>query len=225
MNKFRYTLLLAPLLTGCDSATIKEAPAVYFAEPFPADAPDLATFPAAQQGTYHLAGDTTQQLLIGQSVVWRRKVEVRTVSRADYESDSILSKLEPGNRVLVEGFTYRPLQIKADTVRLELSRADTLFSLHWPGKSRLRYWLGSYYLNMPEAAGWRVRRLLLDGPRVRWQAPSPDQLRLAQLPASLVHQTRLKGGDQWELRPASLPQARQVALAPDLWVGTDVHER
>jgi len=226
MSMLRYVLGLAGLgLAGCGPWSIEEAPNVSFAAPFPAYAADLPAFPAQQQGIYRLPGDTMQYLFIEAQTVWRQRIEAVRLSRANFKGSAGGAEAKPGGWQVHSSLRYRVVRTSADSVWLEMGHPDTLFSLHRTPDARLRYWLGSYYLNTPKAGWWRVRRLVPDGPRVRWQAPSPDSLRLAKLPAAIVRLSRPASGKRWQLRPASPAQARQVAHYEGLWVGEFVYER
>lgn len=209
------------LLAGCEEKTTESERmyGVEFAQPFPIQSTDKASFPVRHQGVY-TAADSVTSLCIGPTAVWQQQLRKETVSRQ--QSDSTQHHYH-----LAADSTYRDFEGKLhylrlvgrDSVRDSWLWCDTIFALAGPNAGHLRKFQGRYYLNTPDenAAHWRVQRLEIAGHHLIWQTLGQDTLRLRALDTATVRPHRSQSFSFFLLRPAPGPQTRHVGDYAGLW--------
>ena len=211
--KARYYLLGCLALAGCDAQQLEEAEpvVVYFAEPFPANAPDLSGFLPHDCQQYTAVGDTERVFRVSAKVLTASYVESLNLRGALLDSARLPRR--PGQGQVQA--------LAADSFRLRAETLDTLLNLAGPQRTRLRRYRGVYYISTPaylDSTKWVVRRISLADRHITWQLFNPDSLRVRALAPGIVQQRRAKG----QLRLTLVPQARwairQVAGYAGLWL-------
>ncbi len=209
------------VLTACDGGL-----EVRFAQPFPAQAADMAVFPARHRAVY-TAADSNKSLCIGHTAVWRQELLQVTLGRN--QLDSMHRRLRADTTYAEKDGTLHYLKwVGRDSVRDSRLWTDTIFTLTGPSPGVLRRFQGRYYLNTPTDDGdkWQVQRLEIDGPRLSWQAFGTDTLRLLALDPATVRYHREHGAlTSFQLMPAPGPQTRRVGRYAGLWDTQDHYRR
>ncbi|MBF9141818.1 hypothetical protein [Hymenobacter properus] len=209
------------LLTACD-----DGPEVRFAQPFPAQAADMASFPPRHRGVY-TAADSGKSLCIGRTAVWRQ--ELQRVMGSRRQADSALHyHLHTDTTYEQDGHLHYVHLMGRDSVRDSWLWIDTIFSLVGAEAGKLRRFQGRYYLNNPTDANdkWRVERLEIDGTRLNWQTLGADTLRLLVLNRGTVRYRRENGAlTSIRLAPATAAQARQLGRSAGLWETQETYQR
>ena len=204
------------LLIACDDQ------AVSFGHPFPASAPDITAFPARHQGRYVAPEDSTYELRISAHAIWTAQLSSTRLSRHQLDSLKIpVSGRGWGAWRQLDQQRYRLRAAPADSVWLDAWSTDTICNLEADFGGHLRWWHGAYYLS--KAIGnadtyWDVERFVLDGRRLSREGLGNDTLRIAVLPAGVVH--RIAATDEsprFQLNPTTRQQERQIASYDGLW--------
>ena len=207
------------LLTACDDGL-----EVRFAQPFPAEAADMAVFPARHRGVY-TAADSGKSLCIGRTAVWRQELQQTLASRR--EADSVLHHHLQADTTYEEGGHLHYVRLLGrDSVRVSWLWTDTVFTLAGPGV--LRRFQGRYYLNTPDDSGdkWQVQRLEIDGLTLRWQTFGTDTLRLLAMDPATVRYHRENGRlTSFQLVPATGQQTRRLGRYEGLWDTQEAYRR
>ncbi|MGY3089146.1 hypothetical protein ACVWYF_002186 [Hymenobacter sp. UYAg731] len=208
------------LLTACD-----EGLEVRFVQPFPAQAGDMAVFPARECAVY-TAKDSSKSLCIGRTAVWRQELQTWLLSRHQLELAN--HQLRADSTYEQDGHLHSLRLIGRDSVRDSWLWTDTIFTLAGPRAGKLRRFQGRYYLNIPTDSDdkWRVERLEIDGWRIRWQSFGRDTLRLLALDPATVHYQRQNGAlTSFQLTPAPGAQTRRVGRYAGLWETVEQYQR
>lgn len=211
------------LLTACDGGW-----EVAFREPFPAQAADIAAFPARHQGVY-TAADPGNSLCIGRTAVWRQELQTTTDSRHYF--DSLGYKLRADSTYLDHHTLHYLHRVGTDSVRDSWLWTDTIFSISGERPGHLRRFQGRYYLNGTEDAQtdttekWQVQRLEIVGHHLRWQQLGTDTLRLGALAPGTVRYHRRNGISYFRLAPASPVEARRIGRYEGLWEPAREYDR
>ncbi len=208
------------LLTACD-----EGLEVRFAQPFPAQAADMAVFPARDRAVY-TAQDSSKSLCIGRTAVWRQELQTQLLSR--HELELAKHRLRADSTYEQDGHLHSLRLMGRDSVRDSWLWTDTIFTLTGPDAGKLRRFQGRYYLNQPTDSGnkWRVERLEIDGWCVRWQTFGKDTLRLLALEPATVHYQRQHGAlTSFKLTPEPGAQMRRVGRYAGLWETVEQYQR
>jgi hypothetical protein len=208
------------LLTACDKAV-----EVTFAQPFPAQAPNMRAFPARHRAVY-TAADSNQSLCVGARAVWCQELRSQIISR--HEADSVLQhRLTADTTYQEDGRLHYVKLMGRDSVRNSWLAIDTVFTLTGSTPGRLRRFQGRYYLNTPDdmGNGWQVQRLEIEGSRLTWQYLGQDTLRLLALDTATVRVRREKGNAHFELAPAPGTQTHRVGHYAGLWETVESYKR
>ncbi|MFD2721291.1 hypothetical protein ACFST9_21425 [Hymenobacter monticola] len=209
------------LLAACD-----DGPEVRFVQPFPAQAADMAVFPARHRGVY-TAADVGKSLCIGRTAVWRQELQ-RVMSTRRQADSALRYHLRADTTYEQEGRLHYVHLVGRDSVRDSWLWTDTIFTLAGTEAGKLRRFQGRYYLNSPTDLKdkWKVERLEIDGLGLNWQTLGTDTLRLQVLAPGTVRYHREKGAltSIW-LTPASREQARQVGRYAGLWETQETYQR
>lgn len=168
----RYLFLpLLLSLVACD-----EGADIALTEPLPVGSTDLTAFVPRHRGIYVEPADTSMQLEVLPTLV-RRRFWITDGPFHWRQLDSVRQDIHGAPPLAV---CTDP--IGADSFRLRVLAADTIFRLGRPTEARLRFKGGSYYLNEPaDTLGvWHARRLELHGRQARLYVFSDDTVRLRQ---------------------------------------------
>lgn len=212
------------LLAGCDGGW-----SVQFAGPFPAQAADMAEFPARHRGVY-TAADSSSSVCIGRTAVWVQALETQRLSR--YEFDSLGYRLRADSTYLNGGKLHYLHLMGRDSVRDSWLRTDTIFSIGSSfGAGHLRRFQGRYYLSTYSGTAahridmWDVERLEINGRHLLRQRLGNDTLRLGALAPATVHYTRYDGTSYFQIVPGTLAETRRVGRYEGLWETIEEYER
>ncbi|MCI1186737.1 hypothetical protein MON38_04855 [Hymenobacter sp. DH14] len=212
------------LLVSCDGGW-----AVTFAGPFPAQAADMAEFPARHRGVY-TADDSTSSVCIGRTAVWVQELETQRHSR--HEFDSLGFRLRADSTYLAGGKLHYLHQIGRDSVRDSWLRTDTIFTIGDSfGTGHLRRFQGRYYLSIYDGTAahrvdmWDVERLEIKGRHLLRQRLGTDTLRLRALAPATVRYTRYDGTSYFQIAPGTPAETRRVGRYAGLWETTGDYER
>ena len=220
--KAHYYLLGCLGLTACDEASeIENAGpvAVNFAQPFPANAPDLPGFLPRDWGQYTALNDTGKTMVIGKKALISKYFDVADVTGA--QLDALRIPRRTGSGLGPTQRRYRVQALAADSFRLRLETPDTLLNFAGPQAPRLRRYQGYYYTSMPslrDTTKWTVRRLAVGNGRITQQLVNPDSLRMRALEPAIRQQRRAQGQLIITLAPQSRQAIRQVSSYAGLWL-------
>ncbi|MGI4740950.1 MAG: hypothetical protein ACRYG7_37760 [Janthinobacterium lividum] len=224
--KARYYLFGCLALAACDSLQMEEAEpvVVYFAQPFPANVPDLPGFLPRDCRQYTALGDTTRIFGISEKVLTVSYFETMDVRGALLDSAKLprraSSGLGPG------GLRYRVQALAADSFRLRAEARDTVLNLAGRRPTRLRRYQGVYYISTPaylDSTKWVVQRLTLADGHLLRQIFNPDSLRVRALEPGTVQQRRAKGQVLLTLAPQSRRAIGQVGSYAGLWLAAPTY--
>lgn len=209
--------LLLFALTACDNE-----PQIDFAQPFPLSAPVGSSLAIQHQGLYRAASDSTYRLIIGPSAIWADYLFTGLGGVRQLDSLKIPGAGRKMNvwQVALDGTNYRLRPSQSDSVWLDFWASDTLGTLRPTSAHQVRWFRGAYYLSQrsrSERVYWQVKRLVLNGRQLSFQALGTDTLRIAALPASVVRRDTAGGYPYWLLRPATRRQERQLVAYAGLW--------
>lgn len=209
------------LVTACEGGL-----EVRFAQPFPAQAADLAAFPARHCAVY-TAADSARSLCIGRTAVWRQELQQRTFRRN--QLDSAYRQLRADTTYAeTDGTLHYLKRVGRDSVRDSHLWIDTVFTLTAAAPGVLRRYQGRYYLNTPTENGdhWKVQRLDINGAHLSWQTFGTDTLRLLALDPATVRYHRAHGAlTSFELTPAPGGQTRRLGHYAGLWDTVEEYQR
>ncbi|WP_331058380.1 hypothetical protein [Hymenobacter sp.] len=212
--------MLAALLTACEGGV-----EVTFAQPFPAQAADMAAFPARHRAVY-TAPDSSRSLCVGRTAVWRQELQSITLDRR--QLDSLPRRLTQDSTYQDEkGRLHYVRLVTQDSVRDSWLLQDTIFTLAGPNAGKLRRFQGRYYLNVPKAGddSWLVQRLEIEGHRLSWQTLGQDTVRLLASEAAPIRYHRAKGISHFRLAPSTPQQTRRVGRYAGLWQTVENYQR
>ena len=212
------------LLAGCDGGW-----SVQFAGPFPAQAADMAEFPARHRGVY-TAADSSNSVCIGRTAVWVQELATRRYSR--HEFDSLGYRLRADSTYLAAGKPHYLHLVGHDSVRDSWLHTDTIFAIGSElGAGRLRRFQGRYYLSAYAGTAihrldmWDVERLEIHGRHLLRQRLGNDTLRLGALAPATVHYTRYNGTSYFQIVPGTPAETRRVGRYEGLWATIEEYER
>jgi hypothetical protein len=212
-------------LAGCDAATQLEIAGpvvVSFAQPFPANAPDLPGFLPRDCKDYAAYPDSGK--------TWRLRPTELLVMQDDWvasypgewlDAQGIPRRL--GSTAGTDGLRYRVTQAQParNTYRVYTASYFPQIQLTGPRAPRLRYYRGWYYLSTPavnDSTKWTVRRLGVGTGYLVQQLFNPDSLRVRAL-APAIRQQRRAGAQLFiTLAPQSRRAIRQVSSYGGLWL-------
>lgn len=221
--KARYYLLGCLALAACDQATQLETAGpvvVNFAQPFPANAPDLPGFQRRDWGRYTTLDDTTNLVVLGEKVLVSKYFDATT----DVDGvllDSLRIPRRTGSGLSSTQLRYRVQMLAADSFRLRLETSDTLLNFAGPQAPRLRYYRGHYYTSTPsrqDSTKWTVRRLAVAKGHITQQLFNPDSLRVQALDPASIQRRRANGQLLITLAPQSRQAVGQVSSYAGLWL-------
>ena len=217
-----FCVALPGLLAACDSRMQVEnnGPVrVDFAQPFPADTPDLTAFLRRDRQQLILVDDTASRLVITAKALMRNRSGV--VQLPKKEADSLGISTRPGWHHYDTGLLYETLAATADSCVVRVTTPDTLVSLNGKHSPRVRYYGGWYYLNTPDqtdSTKWQVERIGLLNNKFCWQAFNTDSLRIRALDPASRQSRRAAGILLFTLTPQSGRAIRQLHSYAGLWL-------
>lgn len=220
--KARYYLLGCLALAACDDGyhqEVMEPVVVYFAQPFPASAPDLPGFLPRDRRQYTLPDDTARVFGLSEKALTVRYSETMDVRGSLL--DSFKLSRQPGSGLALGGLRYRVRALAADSFRLRAETLDTLLNLAGPRPTRLRRYQGWYYISMPaylDSTKWVVQRLAVANGHLTRQLFNPDSLRVQALDPATVQRRRTDGQLIITLAPQSRRAIGQVSSYAGLWL-------
>jgi hypothetical protein len=141
--KARYCLFGCLVLAACDEAIQLETAGpvtVSFAQPFPAEMPDLPGFLPRHRGQYTAPGDTGGVFVLAERALVHRYAGRAEVTGA--ELGSLRIPRRAGSGVNSKGQPYSVQLLAADSFRLRLAVQDTVLNLTSAQAPRLRYYRG-----------------------------------------------------------------------------------
>jgi hypothetical protein len=220
--KARYYLLGCLALAACDEATQLETAdpvVVNFAQPFPANAPDLPGFRPRDLGQYTTLTDTSKVLVMSKKALVRRYFERLDANGALL--DSLHIPRHAGSGLGPMQLRYGVQKLATDSFRLRIETSDTLLSFVGPQVPRLRYYRGYYYTSTPsrqDSTKWTVRRLAVANHHITQQLFNPDSLRVQALDPTGVQRRRNAGQLVITLAPQPGRATEQVSKYAGLWL-------
>jgi hypothetical protein len=218
--KARYCLLGCLALTACDA---QEPPVVVnFAQPFPADAPDLPGFLPRHRGRYPVPSNIERTTTITAKAVLQDFYA--TGRYAGFVLDSLGIPRRRGRYLGPTGSYYEVQAIVADSFQVREESRDTLLSLTGPGNYKLRHYRGWYYFSTPttdDSTKWDVQRVGVVAGEVVHQIFNPDSLRILALDPTTVQRHHSKGQLIITLAPKSRSATSQVTSYSGLWLTLD----
>jgi hypothetical protein len=220
--KARHYLLGCLALTACDATTqleISGPVVVSFAQPFPANVPDLPGFLPRDWGRYATPADTGSVFVLSENALVTRYAAVGNVAGGQLDSLGLPRHAWSGRGP--DGLHYRVITLAADSFRLQAQLSDTVLDFTGPRAPRLRYYHGYYYTSTPayhDSTKWTVRRLAVANGRLTQQLFNPDSLRVRALDPAAVQQRRAGGQLFITLSPQSRRAIGQVSSYGGLWL-------
>jgi len=224
--KARYYLLgCVVALAACDATTQLEIAGpvvVSFAQPFPANVPDLPGFLPRDCKAYAVHPDSSQEFLLCAKALLLMRESWSDGYTGEWVDSMHLARRQGSTRTH-DGMRYSVLNVGpgGGSYWVHTEAYDTLVSLRGPRAPRLRYRNGWYYLSTPavlDSTKWTVRRLAVANGRITQQLFNPDSLRVRALDPATVQQRRAGAQLFITLSPQSRRAIGQVSSYGGLWL-------